>query len=445
MGESLEEASVGAGKMDDGVDAAADQDDHVVDPSADGQQGGEDGSGSKKKKSKKKKKKKKKGGACPVADLNAPIVPPAVEQTKPPTVPIHVQYPNYTYPHGEITLYDVNDARTTRGSEAELLARDRNDWSRVVKLRRCAEVHRQVRADIQEWIQPGVRLVDMCERIEATLEKLIEKDGLVAGQAFPTGCSLNHVAAHYTPNPGDGLTLSEGDIMKVDFGTQVDGHIIDCAFTVNLNPTYQTLVDAVKDATNSGIRHAGIDVDVNDIGEVIQEVMESYQVELPDGNVKNVKVIRNLTGHSIAPYIIHAGKSVPLHGGTDTRDRMVEGELYAIETFGSTGRGLVTDGDDCSHYMVDPDGPKPALRDAKTKELYQAIQQHFGTLAFCRRWLNKHKLFGHGQSLRLLENCGTIRGYPPLVESRGVYTAQWEHTLLLRPTCKEVLSRGVDY
>ena len=49
-----------------------------------------------------------------------------------------------------------------------------------------------------------------------------------------------------------------------------------------------------------------------------------------------VKCCRNLSGHSIAPYQIHAGKSVPIvKGGEATK--MEEGEFYAIETFGSTG------------------------------------------------------------------------------------------------------------
>ena len=42
-----------------------------------------------------------------------------------------------------------------------------------------------------------------------------------AGIAFPTGCSLNHVAAHWTPNAGDNTVLGVDDVMKVDFGTQV--------------------------------------------------------------------------------------------------------------------------------------------------------------------------------------------------------------------------------
>lgn len=39
--------------------------------------------------------------------------------------------------------------------------------------------------------------------------------------------------------------------------------------------------------------------------------MESYEVEL-DGKLHQVKCIRNLNGHSIGPYQIHAGKSVPI-------------------------------------------------------------------------------------------------------------------------------------
>ena len=49
-----------------------------------------------------------------------------------------------------------------------------------------------------------------------------------------------------------------------------------------------------------------------------------------------VKPVRNLQGHSIGQYNIHAGKSVPIvKGGEGTK--MEEGEFYAIETFGSTG------------------------------------------------------------------------------------------------------------
>ena len=64
--------------------------------------------------------------------------------------------------------------------------------------------------------------------------------------------------------------------------------------------------------------------------------MESYEVEI-NGKTYPVKAIKNLSGHSIGPYHIHAGKSVPIVKGGKA-DKMEEGELYAIETFGSTGK-----------------------------------------------------------------------------------------------------------
>jgi len=121
---------------------------------------------------------------------------------------------------------------------------------------------------------------------------------LEAGIAFPTGCSINHVAAHYTPNPGDNRVLEKDDVCKIDFGTHVKGLLVDCAFTVAFNPIYDNLLEAVKNATNTGIKEAGIDARLNEIGEAIQEVMESYEVEI--GNkVYPVKSIKNLCGHSI--------------------------------------------------------------------------------------------------------------------------------------------------
>lgn len=48
-------------------------------------------------------------------------------------------------------------------------------------------------------------------------------------------------------------------------------------------------------------------------------------------------------------------------------------------------------------------------------------------------------------ALKQLCDAGLVNAYPPLCDVRGSYVAQYEHTILLRPTCKEVLSRGDDY
>lgn len=55
-----------------------------------------------------------------------------------------------------------------------------------------------------------------------------------------------------------------------------------------------------------------------------------------------MKAIENLSGHSINRYQIHGGKSV-LIVKNDDQTKMEEGEYFAIETFGSTGRGRVVE------------------------------------------------------------------------------------------------------
>ena len=121
-------------------------------------------------------------------------------------------------------------------------------------------------------------------------------------------------------------------MLKIDFGTHVNGHLIDSAFTVAFNPKYEQLLKASQESTAAGIRLAGVDVRLADIGEIIEETMESFEVEL-DGKVYPVRSIKNLCGHSIEQYRVHGGQLVPNCKGTDPSIKMKEGEQYAIETF----------------------------------------------------------------------------------------------------------------
>ena len=85
-------------------------------------------------------------------------------------------------------------------------------------------------------------IMEITNRIEEKNRQLIEKDGLNAGIAFPTGASLNNCAAHWTPNIGDETILGEDDVMKIDYGSHIDGLMTDCAFTVAFNPRYDPLL-----------------------------------------------------------------------------------------------------------------------------------------------------------------------------------------------------------
>eukprot|EP00359_Climacostomum_virens_P009996 CAMPEP_0204908706 /NCGR_PEP_ID=MMETSP1397-20131031/7603_1 /ASSEMBLY_ACC=CAM_ASM_000891 /TAXON_ID=49980 /ORGANISM="Climacostomum Climacostomum virens, Strain Stock W-24" /LENGTH=368 /DNA_ID=CAMNT_0052078327 /DNA_START=1435 /DNA_END=2538 /DNA_ORIENTATION=+ len=344
----------------------------------------EESKDAKKPKKKRGNRKKKAPQECPRAQDNSTLrlignwADGPYKQTSPPTVPISKQFEEGKHPAGEIQNYvNENSWRTTSEEKREL---ERMLTVDLDSVRKAAECHRQVRRWAESVLKPGLELHEFVESLEDKTRALLEGDGLDAGVGFPTGVSLNHCAAHFSPNPGDRVVIGYDDVLKVDFGTHINGRIMDCAFTVAFNEKYDNLVRAPKEATNEGLKVAGIDVRLTDVGAAIQEVMESYEVEL-NGKVYPIKSIRNLNGHSIEPYHIHGGKSVPIVANGDNT-KMEEGEFYAIETFGSTGRGVVHDEGECSHYMIDYEKfQKPIpIRDSKAKALLKHIEKKYATL-----------------------------------------------------------------
>ncbi|UKJ88718.2 methionine aminopeptidase [Theileria orientalis] len=352
------------------------------------------------------------------------------------------QFKSTNYPEGEV--FEYTGSNKQRLTDEEKRHMDKISFEKYNDMRRASEVHRQVRRYIQSVIRPGVSCLDIVQALEAKTKYYIEAEGLKSGWGFPTGCSLNSCAAHYTPNYGDDTIFKQDDIMKLDFGTHVNGFIIDSAFTIAFDEKYDALIESTKDGTNTGLKLAGIDARTREIGEAIQEVIESYEVTL-NNKVHQIKAVRNLTGHNISPYIIHAGKAVPICKGSNSNDIMEEGDVFAIETFASTGTGVVVEKMDCSHYMKNPNSVFAPLRLKSAREILNTINTNFSTLPFCKRWLDDLTNKRGSILLKSLVESDIVIPYPPLCDTNNSFTSQMEHTVLLRPTCKEILSRGDDY
>ena len=327
-------ASAAAAKANGNGNApeADDSDDEDDEKGATGE-GATDGAAKKKRKRKRKPKKAGGAGANPT------------KQSDPPRVLLSNLFPNGEYPVGqEVDYKDENLYRTTN-EEKRALDRMNNDF--LQEYRQGAEIHRQVRQWAQKNIKPGQSLTEIAEGIEDGVRALTghpgleEGDNIKGGIAFPTGLNLDHIAAHYSPNAGNKTILSKDNVMKVDFGVHINGRIVDSAFTMSFDPMYDNLLEAVKQGTNTGIKEAGIDARMGEIGAAIQETMESYECEI-NGKTYPIKCIRNLNGHDIRQWQIHGGKSVPIVKSND-QTKMEEGEVFAIETFGSTGNGYVQD------------------------------------------------------------------------------------------------------
>nr|XP_027202778.1 methionine aminopeptidase 2B-like [Dermatophagoides pteronyssinus] len=361
------------------------------------------------------------------------------------SVPIDKQYKKNEYPTGVFLPYNTrNNILPTVDELREQKVIKSGNFSSI---RRAAEAHKQTRKFAQSIIKPGLEFLEFVQKLEAKSKKLISAKGLKSGWGFPTGVSLNECAAHYTPNYGDPvMKFSQNSIVKVDFGVHVDGYIIDSAFSVAFDEKFDPLIQATKEATAEGVKMAGIDQCIDDIGASIEEIISSFEMEV-GGKMVPIKPIENLSGHNIEPYRIHAKKSVPLVQ-TYNHERMHENEIYAIETFATTGSGTVVSAGTCSHYSLNYDMLRhqlPGHSMASARQLLREIHTKFGTLPFCRRWLDDFGMTKHLLPLKALVMANIALDFPPLNDVYGSFTSQTEHTILLHKECKEVLSMSDDY
>ncbi|ABK77854.1 methionine aminopeptidase [Cenarchaeum symbiosum A] len=275
----------------------------------------------------------------------------------------------------------------------------------------AAEVREMARS--KDWV--GRTVSEICDEIEGEIRRRGAKC------AFPVNTSINEVAAHYTAEPGDGLAIKEGDLVKIDLGAQINGFIADTAVTVNYDPRYDGLVEAAEDALKGAMAMIKEGVKSRDIGRAIEGVIKRH----------GCKPIANLSGHSLDRYTIHAGRSIPniLSLGSF---RLSGSDAYACEPFVTTGDGLgfVREGRTKNIYAL---ATRKRTKDAEADRMLNYIWENFNMLPFALRWLvGEWEEPRARELLDILIGKKAVRAYPVLVEANGERVAQAEHTFIPR-------------
>ena len=272
----------------------------------------------------------------------------------------------------------------------------------------------KISREIKDWIRPqikkGVPLLEIAEKIE---DKIIELGGK---PAFPVSLAVNEVAAHYTPSHNDD-TKAEG-LIKIDLGVHVDGWIADTAFSMDLEESSENkkLIEASKTALKNAIDKAKEKKSLGEIGETIQETIESF----------GFSPIINLTGHEMNEYELHSGLTI--WNIKNSRKEVLENGLFAIEPFATTGSGKIHEGNPSGIYMLTDE---KNIRNPEARKILSFIIEEYQTLPFCSRWIIKK--FGTKSlfALKQLEANGNLYHYPQLIESSGSKVSQTENTILV--------------
>ena len=281
----------------------------------------------------------------------------------------------------------------------------------------------EVRPLVQSAVKPGVKFLEVCDLVKHEVES---RGGHLA---FPTGIGVNQVTAHYAPQDGDESQFKEDDLVKVDYGTHVDGYITDTSVSVTLNPEYNLLLEATQRALEAAIATARKETRTGEIGRVIHHEAARF----------GFKTIENLTGHTLDRYTVHAGKSIPnlyMPGMQDLK----RGDVFAIEPFLTLGSaaGYVVDAPSQTIFSV------VARKKTGTPELdafADRVWDERKTLPFTPRWYSSE--FGKNRLLGIVDRLVAkriLRAYPTLVEASGSPVAQFEHTMALDESGLTVLA-----
>ncbi|MDR0887861.1 MAG: type II methionyl aminopeptidase [Candidatus Methanoplasma sp.] len=285
------------------------------------------------------------------------------------------------------------------------------------KLRKAGDVAAKARDIGLGLVKAGAKFYDVAEEVEG----YIRSHG--CGLAFPCNLSRNEIAAHYTPATDDKSVFEIGDVVKVDCGAELDGYVGDTAGTVEVGTNnYRNLIDSSRRARNSVAEFMGAGTQIGDIGRVVEMTITGA----------GFQPIRNLCGHQIKPYNLHAGVSIPNYDDGD-KTKIELGSIIAVEPFATTGVGRIKNNAPWGG-IVRLLRERP-LADPKAQEFLEYVKGEFKTFPFCARSCD----FKDAEKYtKLLIRHGVLSSYSLCVEASGGIVSQHEYTFYISGPRAEV-------
>lgn len=261
-------------------------------------------------------------------------------------------------------------------------------------------------------LREGVSYIEIAEKVEDYIKNRAEP-------AFPVNLSVNSVAAHFTPSIYDENIFRRGDVVKIDVGVHVDGYVGDTAKTVEIGSNrYKKLIESAEKALSEAIEIARDGIKIEELGNAIEKKIKEY----------GFRPIKNLHGHSLERYKLHAGISIPNFNNRN-KMKLKKGQVVAIEPFTTDGEGIVVDGGIGNIYRLN-----------KNSALTKTIRKRFYEFPFSDRWL--YEIYGDKTPLKVsfLMKRKLISPYFKLVEIKNGMVAQAEHTVLIHEEGCEILT-----
>ena len=211
-------------------------------------------------------------------------------------------------------------------------------------------------------------------------------------KAFPIGISVNNIIAHDSYHPKHIINFKKGDYIKVDFGIEEEGHIIDSARTIE----YGTCIKS-KSILDCAEIVKSIEKYINKEIEVNKKILVQKISVLTNAQIvsRGYNSLDFLGGHNIEKGCVHGKKLILNKPLThlpeecakyiDKNAELTDGEMFAIEVYipniKSSGSMVQNVKLPVTHFEIDKDF-KINLLSGKEKIIFQELKNKTKNLPY---------------------------------------------------------------
>ena len=189
-------------------------------------------------------------------------------------------------------------------------------------LRQAAKIAAGARSVGRQAVKDGMTTKQIDRAVHEYIVKSGGRPSCLGYEGFPaaTCVSVNEEVIHGIPGK---RIVHNGDIVSIDLCATYRGFIGDCAGTYpvgEVSEEAKKLMAVARQAFFEGIKFAKVGCRVHDIGEAVQDYVESH----------GFSVVRDFVGHGIGREM-HEDPEVPNYYSPRARQRLHAGMAIAVE------------------------------------------------------------------------------------------------------------------
>mmetsp|Transcript_20295 Transcript_20295/g.22989 ORF Transcript_20295/g.22989 Transcript_20295/m.22989 type:complete len:386 (-) Transcript_20295:218-1375(-) len=315
------------------------------------------------------------------------------------------------------------------------------------KYQAAAKVANEILQQVVAKVVPGASVHEICtfgdKALEEGLKGVYNKKGkgsVEKGIAFPTCVSVNELCGHVSPLPEDDIEVKEGDVVKIDLGTHIDGFAAIVAHTVvaqaEKKPVEGRKADvilAAHTAAQAGLRVIRPGSTNTQVTEAIQLACDAYKCNPVEG----------VLSHEMKRHLIDGNKVII---NKETVEQKVEefefglNEVYGLDIIVSTGEGKPKEAEVRTTVYKRAIENAYSLKLKNSRAFFKEVNARFPTLPFSLGAMSDDKAAKVG----VVEcvNHNLLHPYPVLKEKEGDIVAHFKYTVLLLGKGTVALTQG---